>query len=164
MVYYIADEEKYGDKFLTFLTFRRRLPVRGSGSCRDLSIFLGRWPIPPWFSRRNGPPTEKNGKVSARPATPNRETAAKGEKGEKFISIFFLIRNVIHHLSSSPSLFTPHLTFVSKNMEINENIIMIMIVHLGEHDVEAMRITTEMKTYPIWCVRLETNMSGFRSG
>ena len=27
-----------------------------------------------------GPPTEKNGKVSARPATPNRETAAKGEK------------------------------------------------------------------------------------
>ena len=34
-------------KFLTFLTFRRRLPVRGSGSCRDLSIFLCRWPIPP---------------------------------------------------------------------------------------------------------------------
>ena len=24
----------------SFLTFRRRLPVRGSGSCRDLSIFL----------------------------------------------------------------------------------------------------------------------------
>ena len=41
--------------FLTFLTFRRRLPVRGSGSCRDLSIFLGRWPIPPWFSRLSGP-------------------------------------------------------------------------------------------------------------
>ena len=27
--------------------------------------------------------TEKNGKVSARPATPNRETAAKGEKSER---------------------------------------------------------------------------------
>ena len=27
--------------------------------------------------------TEKDGKVSARPATPKRETAAKGEKGEK---------------------------------------------------------------------------------
>ena len=32
---------------------------------------------------QDGPPIEKNGKVSARPATPNRETAAKGEKGEK---------------------------------------------------------------------------------
>ena len=28
----------------------------------------------------SGPLTEKDGKVSARPATPNRETAAKGEK------------------------------------------------------------------------------------
>ena len=37
---------KTGDAIF-FLTFRRRLPVRGSGSCRDLSIFLGRWPIPP---------------------------------------------------------------------------------------------------------------------
>ena len=31
-------------------------------------------------SRRNGPLTEKDGDVSARPATPSRETAAKGEK------------------------------------------------------------------------------------
>ena len=38
-------------------------------------------------SRRNGPQTEKDGKVSARPATPNRETAAKGEKGEKVNTI-----------------------------------------------------------------------------
>ena len=30
-----------------------------------------------------GPLTEKDGKASARPATPNRETAAKAEKGEK---------------------------------------------------------------------------------
>ena len=33
--------------FLTFPTFRRRLHVRGNGSCRDLSIFLGQWPILP---------------------------------------------------------------------------------------------------------------------
>ena len=31
-------------------------------------------------SRRNGPLTEKDGKVSARSTTPNRETVAKGEK------------------------------------------------------------------------------------
>ena len=30
---------------------------------------------------RNGPLTETDGKVSARLATPNRETAARGEKG-----------------------------------------------------------------------------------
>ena len=34
-------------------------------------------------SRRNGPLTEKDGKVSARHVTSNRETAAKGEKCEK---------------------------------------------------------------------------------
>ena len=39
-------------------------------------------------SRRNGPLTEKNGMVSARPATPNRETAANGEKGEKILSAY----------------------------------------------------------------------------
>ena len=50
-----------------FLTFRRRLPVRGSGSCTDFSI-------------SHGPPTVRNGEVCARPATPHRETAAKGEK------------------------------------------------------------------------------------
>ena len=42
-------------KMIFFLTFRRRLPVRGSGSCRDLSIFLRQWPIPPWCSRLSGP-------------------------------------------------------------------------------------------------------------
>ena len=31
----------------------------------------------------NGPPTGRDGNVSARPATPHRETAANGEKGEK---------------------------------------------------------------------------------
>ena len=30
----------------------------------------------------NGPLTEKGGKVSARPANPNRQTAAKGEKNK----------------------------------------------------------------------------------
>ena len=30
----------------SFLTLRRRLPVRGSGSCRDLTISHGQWPIP----------------------------------------------------------------------------------------------------------------------
>ena len=34
-------------------------------------------------SGRNGPLTMRDGKVSARPATPHRETAAKGQKGEK---------------------------------------------------------------------------------
>ena len=29
-----------------FLTFRRRLPVRGSGFAEIFSIFLGQWPIP----------------------------------------------------------------------------------------------------------------------
>ena len=32
---------------LVFLTFRRLLSIWGSGWCRDLSIFLGKWPIPP---------------------------------------------------------------------------------------------------------------------
>ena len=36
-------------------------------------------------SRKNGPLTVINGKVSARPATPHRETAAKGERGEKMV-------------------------------------------------------------------------------
>ena len=35
--------------------------------------------------RRNGPLTGKDGKVSARPATPHRKTATKGEKGEKVV-------------------------------------------------------------------------------
>ena len=30
-----------------FLTFHRRLPVRGSGSCTDFSISHGQWPMPP---------------------------------------------------------------------------------------------------------------------
>ena len=38
-----------------FLTFRRRLPVRGSGSCRDFSISYGHWPIPPWYSTLSCP-------------------------------------------------------------------------------------------------------------
>ena len=42
-------------------------------------------------SRRNGPLTERDGNVSARPATPSRETAAKGEKGEKYH--VFILRN-----------------------------------------------------------------------
>ena len=37
-------------KIPIFLTFRRRLPVRGSGSCTDFSIYHGRWPIPPCYS------------------------------------------------------------------------------------------------------------------
>ena len=41
--------------FSHFLTFRRRLPVRGSGSCRYLSIFLDQWPIPPSCSMLSGP-------------------------------------------------------------------------------------------------------------
>ena len=32
---------------------------------------------------RNGPPTGRNKEACVRPATPHRETAAKGEKGEK---------------------------------------------------------------------------------
>ena len=44
-----------------------------------------------WKIKEEWPPTEKNGKVSARPATPNRETAAKGEKGEKYIRAYVLV-------------------------------------------------------------------------
>ena len=47
-------------------------------SCDGKILSEGTWK--PGKSRRNGPLTEKNGKVSARHATPNRETAAKGEK------------------------------------------------------------------------------------
>ena len=50
-------------------------------SCDGKILSEGTWK--PGKSRRNGPMTEKNGKVSARPATPNRETAAKGEKSER---------------------------------------------------------------------------------
>ena len=39
-----------------------------------------------WKIKEEGPLTEKDGKVSAIPATPNRETAAKGEKGENSLS------------------------------------------------------------------------------
>ena len=44
----------------------------------------------PGTSRSNGPLTEKDGKVSARPATPNSETATKCEKGEN-VSIGILL-------------------------------------------------------------------------
>ena len=37
----------------------------------------------PGTSGRNGPLTEKDGNVSARPATPHRETAKKGDTSEK---------------------------------------------------------------------------------
>ena len=40
---------------LTFLSFRRRLPVQGTGSCRDLSTVLCQWSIPLWCSRLSGP-------------------------------------------------------------------------------------------------------------
>ena len=36
-----------GKDFLTFLTFRHRLPVRDSRSCTDFSISHGQWPMPP---------------------------------------------------------------------------------------------------------------------
>ena len=42
-----ASNKPLSDNVFSLLTFRRRLPVRGSGSCRDLSIFIGQWPIPP---------------------------------------------------------------------------------------------------------------------
>ena len=45
-----------------------------------------------WKAKRNGPLTEKDGKVSERPATPSRETAAKGEK--------VVIKNVIYHANT----------------------------------------------------------------
>ncbi len=52
----------------------------------------------PGTSRRNGPLTEKDGKVSTRPATPNRETAAKGEKvrTKMLFVIYFTGNNVLH--------------------------------------------------------------------
>ena len=34
------------------------------------------------------PPTVRNGEVCARPATPHRETAAKGKKGKKSVSVY----------------------------------------------------------------------------
>ena len=46
-------------------------------------------------SRRNEPLTEEDGKVSARPATPNRETAAKGEKGENVLVAEHNMGNII---------------------------------------------------------------------
>ena len=42
-------------RFLTFLTFRRYLPVRCNGSCLELSIVPCQRPIPPWCSRLSGP-------------------------------------------------------------------------------------------------------------
>ena len=44
-----------GAFYREFLTFRHRLSVRGSGSCKSLSIFPCQWPIPPWCSRHSGP-------------------------------------------------------------------------------------------------------------
>ena len=49
----------------------------------------------PGKSRRNGTLTEKNGKVSARPATPNRETAAKGEKPDHLSPYFAWPRPIV---------------------------------------------------------------------
>ena len=42
--------------------------------------------LKPGTSRRNGPLTEKNRKVSAGPATPHSETATKGEKGGEVLT------------------------------------------------------------------------------
>ena len=42
-----------------------------------------------WNIKRNGPLTEKDGKVSARPASLNRETAAKGEKVRRLLTLSY---------------------------------------------------------------------------
>ena len=69
-------------------------------SCDGKILSEGTWK--PGKSRRNGPPTEKNGKVSARPATPNRETAAKGEKGEKVTPHDWIHASTFHVSESFP--------------------------------------------------------------
>ena len=81
----------------------------------------------PGKSSRNGPLPEKDGKVSARPATPHRETAAKGEKGDKsllgggvgqFSIISFPPLTTIHiHTSQlgAPILPSPFRSFGNRN-------------------------------------------------
>ena len=74
-------------------------------SCDGKILSEGTWK--PGKSRRNGPPTEKNGKVSARPAIPNRETAAKGEKhGLRRHAIFYSNNSL--SVSTTSNISKPH--------------------------------------------------------
>ena len=66
----------------------QKLRWRGSALEEDQSCggpILSEVTSKPGKSRRNGPLTEKDGKVSAGPATPSREMAAKGRERKRVV-------------------------------------------------------------------------------